>query len=1077
MDIINCRLWDGVQHQRLAGDGVWTRLLDEWIVVRSPFKVNASYGCVIEHKTTGELRYYHSSSNNATLFDRNSVVRSREDLDAFYSSLGAIDIEEIARARRPDTTWQLRSVTNITFYVYKMLGSARIGCSVAAPPHLIKNKHVRVVTIRSRLQHQNLCFFRCLALAIGCCCAKRCECKDASAARVVDLYRRYAQHIGSITTAKDFLGVRLEDLLDMERLFGVCINVVRINPDRTSERVWTSQKAVRDRRVVFLDLHENHFSLVTDINAAVGAHTCRTCSQVFTRFSNLKRHSCDDSVTSRRSFVGGGYGPPKDVFQRIGELVGRRVEKIFFPYRATFDIECFMDTSELPSATARVSHVAQHRLLSISVASNVPGLEEPVCYLCRGTEDECVRNLVSRLLAISREASRLMRRRLSGLIQELERLESAREQVEETFGASPRDHTDLLFRFTDVLPVVGFNSQKYDINVIKASLVRALVDAHDCDEDDESVSPFRFVIKRDNKMACIETSRLRFLDICNFIAPGFSYAKYLRAYGVEENKGFFPYEWVTSKHALDYPHLPPIEAFKSEFKGTELSETNYAICCRAWTAHSMTSFADFVVWYNNLDVKPMLEAIKNQSAVYARKGIDMLKDAVSLPGLAVLWKFAHVTAMENGIRLLSREDSELYSLVKKNIVGGPSIVFHRYHERGVTRIRPAELTESPACQTILGVDANALYLYCMMQKMPNGRPLEWTKTADRLFSCKPHRSSRSAASWLAWCNTQQEHVVVHEGNGREVRVGGRNLAVDGFCVETCTVYQFHGCYWHAHPCTGLRGDHPTKKIPCEEVLARTLKNDEYIRSLGYSLTVIWECQWRHQRQIDPAARQFATRFDRTNFPKTSPKHEDQLLDEVDRGTFFGFLECDIRVPSCLAHKFSEMAPIFTHAKVGRDHARGRMRDWLIKNKRLSVPQPTLVGVTEVKKILLLSDLVAWYRRQGLVVDVVHHAYQFVPWTNFKAFGESVCDARRLGDADPSMSLLADTSKLIGNSAYGKLITNKDGHKNVKYAMSSEEASATIASANFFSMSELDGDGEIYETTSYKRKVRFYRLFY
>ena len=77
-----------------------------------------------------------------------------------------------------------------------------------------------------------------------------------------------------------------------------------------------------------------------------------------------------------------------------------------------------------------------------------------------------------------------MRKRLSGLISELEALELAREDAEAAFGASPRDHTNSLFRFTDVLPVVGFNSQKYDINVIKAPLVKPLVDAHQDDEEE-----------------------------------------------------------------------------------------------------------------------------------------------------------------------------------------------------------------------------------------------------------------------------------------------------------------------------------------------------------------------------------------------------------------------------------------------------------------------------------------------------------------------------------------------------------------------------------------------------------------
>jgi hypothetical protein len=54
------------------------------------------------------------------------------------------------------------------------------------------------------------------------------------------------------------------------------------------------------------------------------------------------------------------------------------------------------------------------------------------------------------------------------------------------------------------------------------------------------------------------------------------------------------------------------------------------------------------------------------------------------------------------------------------------------------------------------------------------------------------------------------------------------------------------------------------------------------------------------------------------------------------------------------------------------------------------------------------------------------------------FADSVSDARRAGDANPDLALLADTSKLIGNSAYGKTITNKEKHIDVRYVDGAEK---------------------------------------
>lgn len=70
-----------------------------------------------------------------------------------------------------------------------------------------------------------------------------------------------------------------------------------------------------------------------------------------------------------------------------------------------------------------------------------------------------------------------------------------------------------------------------------------------------------------------------------FIAPGTSYAKFLKAYGVEEEKGFFPYEWFDSIEKLNYPKLPEIgDAWFSTLKqksilddGKHSIEENYLI--------------------------------------------------------------------------------------------------------------------------------------------------------------------------------------------------------------------------------------------------------------------------------------------------------------------------------------------------------------------------------------------------------------------------------------------------------------------------------------------------------------------
>lgn len=149
-----------------------------------------------------------------------------------------------------------------------------------------------------------------------------------------------------------------------------------------------------------------------------------------------------------------------------------------------------------------------------------------------------------------------------------------------------------------------------------------------------------------------------------------------KAFECEQQKGFFPYEYIDTVEKLNETNLSPHSAFYNSLTATNISSEEYEYCQGVWEENKMASLADFLRWYSFLNVKPFLEAIEKQSRIYQLKNIDMLKEAISLPGLAVRWKFAEINNDGNDISLISNKNSNLYTAVKRNIVGGPSIVFH-----------------------------------------------------------------------------------------------------------------------------------------------------------------------------------------------------------------------------------------------------------------------------------------------------------------------------------------------------------------------------------------------------------------
>ena len=87
---------------------------------------------------------------------------------------------------------------------------------------------------------------------------------------------------------------------------------------------------------------------------------------------------------------------------------------------------------------------------------------------------------------------------------------------------------------------------------------------------------------------CLSTDQLKFLDVTNYIAPGFSYEKYLKVYGCEVTKGHFPYEYMDCLERLDYTTVPPKEALFSRLKNEGISDEDYASCEKAWRENGIT---------------------------------------------------------------------------------------------------------------------------------------------------------------------------------------------------------------------------------------------------------------------------------------------------------------------------------------------------------------------------------------------------------------------------------------------------------------------------------------------------------
>lgn len=85
---------------------------------------------------------------------------------------------------------------------------------------------------------------------------------------------------------------------------------------------------------------------------------------------------------------------------------------------------------------------------------------------------------------------------------------------------------------------------------------------------------------------------------------------------------------------------------------------------------------------------------------------------------------------------------------------------------------------------------------------------------------------------------------------------------------------------------------------------------------------------------------------------------------------------------------------------------------------------------------------------------------------FREFVRDVSAAQRLRDTVPSMSVIADTQKLIGNCGYEGLIMDQSKHRHVTYVKGANAAIQEVNNPLFMAVTELQD--EVYEVEKAKR---------
>ena len=185
------------------------------------------------------------------------------------------------------------------------------------------------------------------------------------------------------------------------------------------------------------------------------------------------------------------------------------------------------------------------------------------------------------------------------------------------------------------LPCIGFNSASFDINLIREYLLPQLLTEQADDDQNDKLNKIS-CIKKNNAYTSLSSKKLHFLDMMQYLAAGSSYENFVKAYApqVKQVKCPFPYKWLDSAAKLQQG-LPARHEFYNDLKNQELSEADYEAVKQLWLDNNFTNMAQYLEFYNKLDVTGFVSAADAFRTWWTNQNIDPFKQGmcVSLSGL------------------------------------------------------------------------------------------------------------------------------------------------------------------------------------------------------------------------------------------------------------------------------------------------------------------------------------------------------------------------------------------------------------------------------------------------------------
>ena len=410
------------------------------------------------------------------------------------------DVIESCTKERSNTKWRFFKLTNLTIFA-ALMRDIPMGCKDAVlPESLLKNHTFICLTYEQNTKKpykDNLCLFRALALHL--------HGNEGLEEETSKLFNLFLVNSTNPDPSK-FQGVCMDDILSVEDIVGINIFIYDIEPFDGAMFGEPARRSIKKyEKNVQLIRYNSHICYVDNINALFKAFRCPTCEKCFQKTGNLERHLVRCSERVKHIYPKNVYQLRETLFDRLDSFdIQYTDDQKLFTNLAVFDFESICIPEEKFKNTKTSTWIGKHVPISVSTSSNLKIM--PI-FLCNFNSRDWVESFINAVEGLATQSKAQMKLKFleietaikSKLTRTLESLNERRcrnqrgFQLEDHCFEDDNEEKDAstqflqmqknqlielqehLERYCNVLPVFGFNSAKYDINLIKSYLLPILI--------------------------------------------------------------------------------------------------------------------------------------------------------------------------------------------------------------------------------------------------------------------------------------------------------------------------------------------------------------------------------------------------------------------------------------------------------------------------------------------------------------------------------------------------------------------------------------------------------------------------